>query len=153
MFIGSAVLTGLVALRQCLLGFPGGARGKEPARQCKRCKRRQFDPWVGKIPWRRKWQPTPVFLPGESHGQRNLAGYKDRKESDTTEATEHAQCLLVPPSFLSLLRRNWKTLSGPVLLAFPISLLNYRGKEGFVHLEGNKSFPKELPRRLTVADS
>ena len=34
-----------------------------------------FDPWVGKIPWRRKWQPTPVFLPGKSHGQRSLAGY------------------------------------------------------------------------------
>ena len=46
--------------------------GKEPARQCKRC---EFDPWVRKIPWRRKWQPTPVFLPGESHGQSGLAGY------------------------------------------------------------------------------
>ena len=34
-----------------------------------------FDPWVGKIPWRRKWQPTPILLPGESHGQRSLAGY------------------------------------------------------------------------------
>ena len=34
-----------------------------------------FDPWVGKIPWRRKWQPTPVFLPGKSHGQRGLVGY------------------------------------------------------------------------------
>ena len=45
-----------------------------------------FDPWVGKIPWRRKWQPTPVFLPGEFHGQRSLAGYspRDGKESDTT---------------------------------------------------------------------
>ena len=43
--------------------------------------------WVGKIPWRRKWQPTPVFLPGESHGQRSLAGYSPQghKESDTTE--------------------------------------------------------------------
>ena len=36
------------------------------------------NPWVGKIPWRRKWQPTPVFLPGESHGQRSLAGYSPR---------------------------------------------------------------------------
>ena len=46
-----------------------------------------FDPWVGKIPWRRAWQPTPVFLPGESHGQRSLVGYspQGRKESDTTE--------------------------------------------------------------------
>ena len=50
------------------------------------------DPWVGKIPWRRKWQPTPVFLPGESHGQRSLAGYSmgGRTQSDTTKATQHA---------------------------------------------------------------
>ena len=38
-------------------------------------KRWRFDPWVRKIPWRRKWQPTPVFLPGKSHGQRRLVGY------------------------------------------------------------------------------
>ena len=46
-----------------------------------------FDPWVGNIPWRRKWQPTPVFLPGEFNGQRSLVGYSpwDSKESDTTE--------------------------------------------------------------------
>ena len=40
-----------------------------------RCKTHRFDPWVGKIPWRRAWQFTPVFLPGESHGQRSLVGY------------------------------------------------------------------------------
>ena len=46
-----------------------------------------FDPWVGKIPWRRKWQPTPVLLPGKFHGLRSLVGYSPwgRKESDTTE--------------------------------------------------------------------
>ena len=38
-------------------------------------KRQEFNPWVGKIPWRRAWQPTPVFLPGESHGHRSLEGY------------------------------------------------------------------------------
>ena len=50
-------------------------------------RRPAFDPWVGKIPWRRKWQPTPVFLPGESHGQRSLVGYSPQghKESDMTE--------------------------------------------------------------------
>ena len=57
------------------LGSPGGTSGKEPACQCRRHKRCGFDPWVGKIPWRRTWQPTPVFLPGESHGQRSLVGY------------------------------------------------------------------------------
>jgi len=53
-----------------ILGFPGGASGKEPACQCKRHKRFKFDPWVRKIPWRRAWQSTPVFLPGESHRHR-----------------------------------------------------------------------------------
>ena len=53
------------------------------------CKRHRFNPWVGKIPWRRARQPTAVFLPGESHGQRSLAGYspQDCKESDTTKVT------------------------------------------------------------------
>ena len=48
-----------------------------------------FDPWVGKIPWRRKWQPTPVLSPGESLGQRSLVGYSPQgcKELDTTKAT------------------------------------------------------------------
>ena len=53
-------------------GFPGGSDCKEIRLQCGRP---GFDPWVGKIPWRRKWQPTPVFLPGESHGRRSLVGY------------------------------------------------------------------------------
>ena len=47
----------------------------EPACQCRRPKRCGFSPWVGKMPWRRAWQPTPVFLPGESHGQRSLVDY------------------------------------------------------------------------------
>ena len=69
--------------------------GKESACQCRRCKRCGFNPWVGKIPWRRAWQPTPVFLPGESHGQRSLVGYSPsgRKEQDMTEATERASDL------------------------------------------------------------
>ena len=48
-----------------------------------------FDFWVGKVPWRRAWQPTPVFLPEESHGQRSLADFSPwgHKELDTTEAT------------------------------------------------------------------
>ena len=53
------------------LGFPGGTNGKEQAYQCRRHKKCGFDPWVEKIPWRRAQQPTPVFLPGESHGQRS----------------------------------------------------------------------------------
>ena len=64
-------------------GFPGGSEGKASA-----CNAGDgFDPWVGKTPWRRKWQPTPVFLPGESHGRRSLEGYSPRgpKELNTTE--------------------------------------------------------------------
>ena len=63
-----------------LLADAGDIRG--PAR---------FHPWVGKIPWRRGWQPTPVFLLGEPHGQRSLVGYCPwgHKELGTTEATEY----------------------------------------------------------------
>ena len=57
------------------MGFPGGANGKEPACQCRRRKRSRFDPWVGKIPWRRAWQPTPVISAGESQAQKSLVGY------------------------------------------------------------------------------
>ena len=58
--------------------------GKEPACQCRR---QGFDPWVGKIAWRRKWQAISVFLPGKFHGQRKLVGYSPwgHKESETTE--------------------------------------------------------------------
>ena len=58
--------------------------GKESTAQCRRC---QINPWVRKIPWSRKWQPTPVFLPGNFHGQRNLVGYSPwgHKESDMIE--------------------------------------------------------------------
>ena len=61
--------------------------GKELACQCRRWKRLSFNPWIGKIPWSRKWQHTPGFLPGKSHGQRSQVGYSPcgGKESDMTE--------------------------------------------------------------------
>ena len=67
-------------------GFPSGTSGKEPACHCRRHKRHGFDLWARKIPRRRAWQPTPVFLSGESHAQRSLAGYSPWgcKELDTT---------------------------------------------------------------------
>ena len=67
-----------------LIGLPWWLRGETI---CLECRRPGFSPWVGKMPWRRKWLPTPVFLPGESHGLRSLLGYspQGRKESDTTE--------------------------------------------------------------------
>ena len=56
-------------------GLPWWLSSKESACQCGRHMRHGFDPWVRKIPWRRKWQPTSVFLPGKPHGQRSLVGY------------------------------------------------------------------------------
>ena len=62
---------------------------KKPTFQCRRLKRYGFDPWVSKIPWRRKQQPTPEFLPRDSQGQRSLVGYNlwGRKGLDMTEAS------------------------------------------------------------------
>ena len=65
---------------------------KELVSQGRRCKRHRFDPWVRMIPWRRSWQLTLVFLPGESHGQRSLVGYspQSHKELDTAEVENSA---------------------------------------------------------------
>ena len=75
--------------RQSILsiGLPRWLSDKESACQCRRHQRCGFNPWVRKIPWRRKWQSTPVFLPGESCGQRSLMGYSPwgRKDADTAE--------------------------------------------------------------------
>ena len=72
-----------------LWGFPKSTSGREPAHQCRRHKRCRSDAWVEKIPWKRAWQSTPVFSPGESHGQRSPVDYRSwgPKESDMTEAT------------------------------------------------------------------
>ena len=69
--------------------LPWGLSGQEPTCQCRRL---GFNHWVDKIPCRRKWQPTPGFLPGKSHGQRSLEGYslQGGKESDMSKATQHA---------------------------------------------------------------
>ena len=73
-------------------GLPMWPSGKESACQCRRC---VFDPWVKKNPWRRKWQPTQVFLPGKFHQQKNLVDYSTRncKESDTAE--QLSTCIVV----------------------------------------------------------
>ena len=79
-----------------LSDFPGGI--------CLQFGRPGFDPCIGKIPWRRKWQPTPVLLPGKSHGQRILVGYSPwgRKELDTTERLHSHFHFLSPPKVFSL---------------------------------------------------
>ena len=65
----------LVSSGECNAYISGFPDGSVVACQCRRHKRRGFDPWARKIPWNRKWQPTPVFLPGKSHGQKSLVGY------------------------------------------------------------------------------
>ena len=81
----------LIFLRKHVLlfdmGFAGSSVVKNQSAVQETCRRLEFNPWVGKIPWKKKWQPTPVTLPGKSHGQRSLAGYSPWacKESDTTE--------------------------------------------------------------------
>ena len=81
----------------------------------------RFNPWVGKIPWRREWLSIPVFLPGESHGQRNLAGYSPwgHKELDMTEQLSNTLTHYFPPS-LSFLRK-WQLQSTSYLSQNPWS--------------------------------
>ena len=100
---------------------PGGTSGKEPACQYRRHEKPRFNPCVRKNPWRRAWQPTPVFLPGESHGQRSLAGYglEGLKESQDWSDLAHMYTSLgathsdLPGTFLVL-----KTKAPPPLSPF-----------------------------------
>ena len=82
----------ILSLPYCSSGLAKWCSGKESAWQSRRCRKHEFHPWVGKSPWSRKWQHTPVFLPRNFHEQRSLAGYS-HKESDMTE---HTHTLLLP---------------------------------------------------------
>ena len=93
-------------------GLPQWLSGKES----RRCRRRRFDSWIGKIPWRRKWQPTPVFLPGKLHEQRSLAGYSPwgRKRVRHNGATGHVlysvKCIMtlnVKNNVHTLVKNTW----------------------------------------------
>ena len=82
-----------------LEGLPKWHSDKESACLCRRHKRCRFEPWVRKIPWSRKWQPTLVFLPGKFHGQGNLVDCSPwgHKESDTTAHAQRQRQLLIRP--------------------------------------------------------
>ena len=101
------------------MGFPSGASGKEASCQSRRHKRCGFNPWVRKIPWRRKWQPTPVPMPGKSHGQRCLAGCSPWgcKESDTTEQAGTSFSLLSLKPLLSHIHHTLVSLASLYLLS------------------------------------
>ena len=101
--------------------FPGGTSGKESTCQCRKWKRHGFDLWVRNIPWNRKWQPTPIFLPGKSDGKRSLAGdsWWGQKESDTQSdrATEQRYPLRV-------------------VFLYPLWQMMERGREGLHYCTG-----------------
>ena len=108
---------------------------------CPQCGRPGFDPRVGKIPWRKKWQLTPVLLPGESHGRKSLAGYspRGRKQSDTTEplhlltyAPITALQPLIPPALFWF--ECWSEES--VLETFLFGFLHSIHLDPFVDLSG-----------------
>ena len=115
------------------LGLPGWLSGKEPTRQSRRHRRRGTNPWGRRIPWRRKWQPTPVFSPGKFHGQRSSAGYSPggRKDSDMTErlSTQAHPPMIQPFNSLLFKRQKWK-------LICPQLDLNKNGYGSIIKLRG-----------------
>ena len=86
-YIAKGLIIKVMDLDMGETGLPRWGSGKEPACQFRRCRGHSFPPWVRKIPWRRKWQPDPVFLTEKFHDQRSLVGYSPwhHKGSDTTE--------------------------------------------------------------------
>ena len=122
-----------------------------PTCQCRRRKRCRFDPWVRKIPWKTAWQPTPVFLPGESHGQRSLEGYspwgQNKSWTQLSNKTRTANLLFIHPriwgprSIAGLQRRGldrgkhgrWNSEGSPVITfathSIPLPVLDLRSRE------------------------
>ena len=102
-------VVGILAI--LVVGLPRWHSGKEPTCQCRRHKRWGFDPWVGKIPWSRKWHPTLVSLPGKFHGQRRLVGFSpwgceelDATEQLSTHSLGGSCCHHTRPAFPFLTR-------------------------------------------------
>ena len=123
---------------------PQACESGEPACQCRR---HGFDPWVGKIPQRRKWQPTPVLLPGESHGLRSLAGCSPwgRQESDTTEGQNHHHNGVEREKE----SYRWRQKCGPVRSA----ALRRGPRWGALLCWGDSAHPKFLPGRLQASQT
>ena len=76
-------------------GIPKSSELKNPPAMCRRHRRCEFNPWVRKIPWRRKWQPTPVFLPGKFRGQRSLAGYSPKVTKSQTQLSRYRNIYII----------------------------------------------------------
>ena len=105
----------LSKIATCMISSVCGARGKESAYQCRKHKRCEFDPCIRKITWRRDWQPTAKFLPGESHGQWSLVVYSSccHKESDMGSHS------LLQGIFHPLIELRYSALQADSLLSEP----------------------------------
>ena len=119
----------LIFKTPCFNGLRRWHSGQESACQCRRSKRHGFHPWVVKIPWRRKWQPTPVFLPGKLYEQRSLTVYSpwSHKESDITEPV-HANT-------------HFNKISCASQVLLPMYLIWHRGNAATVILFSNFCSP------------
>ena len=119
------------------MGFPSDASGKEPSWKCRRHKRHRFYPWVGTIPWRRAWQPTPIFLPGEPSGHRSLVGYSPgsqrvRHNWSDIALMYAAKKWISLAFFLFLKKICFKQASVALLLYLPYSCLYQKLPEKFI---------------------
>ena len=113
-------------------GFPGGASCKESTCQCRRHKRPGFDPWVGKIPWRRKWQPTPVFLPGEFCGQRSLVGCSPQRHTESDQLKQLSTRYLYPVERLKFFKKPRISNTGKIQSIFHLLLQEYNPLETYL---------------------
>ena len=125
---------GIFQGKHLITGLPWQLSSKESACQCRI---RGFDLWIRKIPWRRKWLPTPVFLPGKSHGQRSLVDYSPwgHKELAMTEETQHA-CkpkLTIKTGWVLVSSLSLSVWQWPISLP-PNSSVNHILKEVFLNL-------------------
>ena len=132
-----AILHLLCTVYTFMQDFPGDSDGK-----ASQCRRLGFDPCVGKIPWRRKWQPTPVILPGKFHGQRSLVGYSPWgcKESDMTEQL-HSLTHTVLDYWFTCLWSTWSFAQFKLLL---------RRHASHVHLGSSIIWPVRCKLELPV---
>ena len=128
--------------RLSFISFPGGSDGKSI---CLQWGRPGFDPWVGKILWRRKWQPTPVLLPGKFHGWRNLIGYNPwgHKESDMTERLHFHFSQIKSLGLMSMALRTYIYMQDRKVLVVvskcKLQLLKKKFSEVILKLLGNEN--------------
>ena len=123
--------------------------GKESACQCRKL---GFDPCVGEVPWRRKWQPIPVFLLGKSHGQRSLVGCSPwgRKKSDTTEMTEHT-CMHSSPKLPSHPGCHITLSKFPVLYRRSLLVFHFKYSIVYMSIPNSLTIPSFHPSPLTLS--